>query len=98
MSIKKSLFLISFTLTAFFGLESQEFPKCKEACDKYYNCTVQVNPNATQEQKDMLRKGCNFNCNKPKYYNQIAGCLTTSGATCKTFSDCIVAQMQTGKK
>ena len=52
--------------------------------------------NATEEQKSTLRRGCEFNCNRPKYYNKIASCLT-AGDTCKAFSTCIMKEMQTNK-
>ncbi|GBF49503.1 lipoprotein [Leptospira ryugenii] len=74
-------------------LSAADFPKCKEACDKYYSCTLSANPNATEEQKSMVRKGCDFNCNRPKYYNKIAGCLS-QGSDCKAFSSCIIKEMQ----
>ncbi|MCZ8157191.1 MAG: Cys-rich protein [Leptospira sp.] len=75
------------------SISAADFPKCKEACDKYYSCTLAVNPNATEEQKNMLRKGCDFNCNRAKYYNKIAGCLS-QGDNCKSFSSCIIKEMQ----
>lgn len=98
--MKKNLSLLFLALACLVGtgLFAQEFPKCKESCDKFYNCTVQVNPSATEEQKEMLRKGCNFNCNRAKYYSKISGCLTSSGATCQSFSDCIATQMQAASK
>ncbi|MDF3821074.1 Cys-rich protein [Leptospira sp. 96542] len=90
-SILAALVLFSGTLTA------ADFPKCKEACDKFYNCTLQVNPSATEEQKNMLRRGCEFNCNRPKYYTKISSCLTSAGDTCKNFSACIGKEMQAMK-
>ncbi|MCU0823347.1 MAG: Cys-rich protein [Leptospira sp.] len=93
----KKILLFSIFLLGTFSLAAQEFPKCKEACDKFYDCSVQVNPNATEEQKSILRKGCNFNCNKPKYYSKIAACLTNSGETCKSFSNCIMKEMKAQK-
>lgn len=93
--MKKTLLVFSGALLLLFtsGLTAADFPKCKEACDKYYSCTLTVQPNATEEQKNMLRKGCDFNCNKAKYYNKIAGCLS-QGENCKTFSSCIIKEMQ----
>jgi Cys-rich protein (TIGR04453 family) len=78
------------------GISAADFPKCKEACGRYYTCALAVNPNATEAQKDMLKKGCDFNCNKPKYYNKIAGCLG-QGDDCKSFSSCIAKEMQANK-
>ncbi|TGN11993.1 Cys-rich protein [Leptospira ilyithenensis] len=74
------------------NLMAADFPKCKEACDRFYTCSVQVNPQATEDQKQMLKKGCDFNCNKPKYYNKIAACLA-AGDSCKTFSSCIMKEL-----
>ncbi|WP_167884158.1 Cys-rich protein [Leptospira idonii] len=93
--MKKTICLVSASLSLFLGLSlnAADFPKCKEACEKYYNCSIQVHPTATEDQKQMLKKGCDFNCNKPKFYNQIAGCLTSSGNTCQSFSACIMKQM-----
>lgn len=94
---KTNRFFSILVLVLFTGsIQAADFPKCKEACDKFYSCSVQVNPNATEEQKSTLRRGCEFNCNRPKYYNKIASCLS-AGDTCKAFSSCIMKEMQANK-
>lgn len=76
------------------SLTANQFPKCNAACDKYYQCATQAHPNATDEQKDMLKKGCELNCNKAKYYPSIASCFDKGGNSCQTYWSCISSAMQ----
>jgi Cys-rich protein (TIGR04453 family) len=90
----KLLITISLLCNGLIGLSAQNFPKCPAACGKYYSCVVEKNPNATEEQKNMLKKGCEFNCNRAKYYGQISACYDKSGSSCKTYWDCITKAVQ----
>ncbi|WCL48324.1 Cys-rich protein [Leptospira sp. GIMC2001] len=71
-----------------------EFEKCPAACSQYYNCVVERNPNATADQKDMLKKGCELNCKKPKYYKSIEACYDKSKNSCQVYWNCITAAVQ----
>jgi Cys-rich protein (TIGR04453 family) len=80
------------------GLSSQvtanPFPKCEAACNKYYSCVVATNPGATEDQKQLIKKGCELNCNKTKYYASIASCYDKSGGTCQSYWSCITSAMK----
>jgi Cys-rich protein (TIGR04453 family) len=76
------------------NLSANKFPKCEDACQKYYTCVVSANPNASEENKDMLRKGCNLNCNKTKYYKSIESCYDKSQGSCKVYWNCITKALQ----
>lgn len=76
------------------GVVGNSFPKCEDACNKYYNCVVERQPNATDEQKDLLRKGCNANCRKAKYYPKIEKCYDKSQGSCVSYWNCITQAIQ----
>lgn len=76
------------------NINANKFPKCEAACNKYYTCVVNQNPNATEENKEMLRKGCNLNCNKTKYYKSIESCYDKSQGSCQVYWNCITKALQ----
>jgi Cys-rich protein (TIGR04453 family) len=91
--MKRNLVILIFLLATEQVL-SNAFPKCEAACSKYYDCVVQAQPKASEEQKDLLRKGCNANCNKAKYYPKIEKCYDKSQGSCTAYWNCITKAMQ----
>lgn len=97
MFMKKLTIFISLLWTISFVADltaADNFPKCSAACNKYYSCVVEKNPNATSDQKDKLKKGCELNCNKAKYYNQISACYDKGANSCVVYWNCITKAVQ----
>jgi Cys-rich protein (TIGR04453 family) len=86
--------LAVFAILGASSLGAQEGNKCTDACQKYYNCVIEKNPNASESQKNLLKSGCEMNCKKPKYYSSIASCYDKSQNSCQAYWGCITKALQ----
>jgi Cys-rich protein (TIGR04453 family) len=94
--LKKSIYLFLFlSLISFSSSFANE--KCKPACDKFLDCTKEMNQGKSATAADIkkLTDGCMNTCKKKT--KEVLACFATSANTCVNFALCIQKSYQTSK-
>ncbi len=95
--MKKSITLICFTISLFVTSNIFANEQCKPACDKFLECTKDMNKGKSATAADIkkLTDGCMNTCKKKT--REVLGCFATSSSSCVSFALCIQKSYQASK-
>ncbi|MBP9885480.1 MAG: Cys-rich protein [Leptospiraceae bacterium] len=89
--------LVVFTLLSSSSLFAAD-PKCELACDKFLECTKEMNKGktATAAEIKRMKDGCLNTCKKKA--REVIACYETSQSSCENFGLCIQRSHSSSKK